>query len=466
MIQWPRLGLYGEFEPCEEGVLQAINENFSIIDTLLQMSIIDFVSELPEDPNPGDTYILEDDPYTYVSNDSVIVMYNGNEWVFIHPQAGFLAFDQSENKLMYYSNDQWNYIPESFGDVSGPSSSTDNAIARFDGTTGKWIQNSGVIIEDDDSVHGASSIYVDNLVLNGDSIYSDNGSIYADSDFYTKEKLAIENKLEFYQENDNSSGDNITLSARTKVITRLVNSSLNSIDTITYNGQGLVILSNLTADTISITELGNIITGVGGSLDLENNASLILYYDKVSNKYRVIGGTGSGGGGGSSVVTFINPNYEAPDEITGIVNYYNFNSPTQNLWVLVTLGADYKPGKQIRLLNAKLFVNSTDTSKLIRFYTEVFLFRDGSFDPTDLNSKIAYQDTPAVGSDVNVGSTTMTTISTFFSASTTDGKVDTTDVQPGDTILVCLSPKQDDGDPDTYIGEVNLVKDTFKLKIG
>ena len=34
------------------------------------------------------------------------------------------------------------------GDVTGPASSTDNAIARFDGTTGKIIQNSGVQIND------------------------------------------------------------------------------------------------------------------------------------------------------------------------------------------------------------------------------------------------------------------------------------------------------------------------------
>ena len=34
------------------------------------------------------------------------------------------------------------------GDVTGPSSSTDNAVVRFDNTTGKVIQNSGVIIND------------------------------------------------------------------------------------------------------------------------------------------------------------------------------------------------------------------------------------------------------------------------------------------------------------------------------
>jgi hypothetical protein len=38
------------------------------------------------------------------------------------------------------------------GDVTGPASSTDNAIARYDLTTGKIIQNSGVTIDDSDNL--------------------------------------------------------------------------------------------------------------------------------------------------------------------------------------------------------------------------------------------------------------------------------------------------------------------------
>lgn len=38
------------------------------------------------------------------------------------------------------------------GGVSGPVSSTDNAIARFNGTDGQTIQNSGVIVSDSDVV--------------------------------------------------------------------------------------------------------------------------------------------------------------------------------------------------------------------------------------------------------------------------------------------------------------------------
>lgn len=39
------------------------------------------------------------------------------------------------------------------GDVVGPSSATDNAIARFDTTTGKLIQNSGVTIDDENTLY-------------------------------------------------------------------------------------------------------------------------------------------------------------------------------------------------------------------------------------------------------------------------------------------------------------------------
>ena len=45
------------------------------------------------------------------------------------------------------------------GDVAGPASATDNAVARFDGTTGKLIQNSVVTIDDTTgAIAGASSL--------------------------------------------------------------------------------------------------------------------------------------------------------------------------------------------------------------------------------------------------------------------------------------------------------------------
>ena len=46
------------------------------------------------------------------------------------------------------------------GDVVGPASATDNAVARFDGATGKIIQDSNVIISDTDVVSGVTQLFI------------------------------------------------------------------------------------------------------------------------------------------------------------------------------------------------------------------------------------------------------------------------------------------------------------------
>jgi len=62
--------------------------------------------------------------------------------------------------MLYSKNAAGTVIPVGGSDaaVIGPSSATDNAIARYDGTTGKLIQNSGVIIDDNDNVIDPRSI--------------------------------------------------------------------------------------------------------------------------------------------------------------------------------------------------------------------------------------------------------------------------------------------------------------------
>ena len=52
--------------------------------------------------------------------------------------------------------------------VRGPGSSTDNAVARWDGTTGTFLNNSGVIIDDSNNVSG-----VVNLTTTGSTILGD-----------------------------------------------------------------------------------------------------------------------------------------------------------------------------------------------------------------------------------------------------------------------------------------------------
>jgi hypothetical protein len=62
-----------------------------------------------------------------------------------------------------------NTSPSAGGDVVGPASATDNAIARFDTTTGKLIQNSLVIVDDSGNVTGVNTLTATNLTVNDDT---------------------------------------------------------------------------------------------------------------------------------------------------------------------------------------------------------------------------------------------------------------------------------------------------------
>ena len=62
------------------------------------------------------------------------------------------------------------------GDVVGPASSTDNAVARFDLATGKLLHNSVVLIDDVGVVTGITSLTVDNINIDGNTIISTNAN--------------------------------------------------------------------------------------------------------------------------------------------------------------------------------------------------------------------------------------------------------------------------------------------------
>lgn len=51
------------------------------------------------------------------------------------------------------------------GELFGPSSTTDNAVVRFDGTVGGTVQNSGVVIDDSDNVTGITTVTLPNTGL-------------------------------------------------------------------------------------------------------------------------------------------------------------------------------------------------------------------------------------------------------------------------------------------------------------
>jgi len=78
------------------------------------------------------------------------------------PATGLLVYNSGsaqDHGFYFWTGTIWKMLkPEEIGDVQGPSSSTDNAIARFDGTTGNIIQNSSVILDDGANITGVNNI--------------------------------------------------------------------------------------------------------------------------------------------------------------------------------------------------------------------------------------------------------------------------------------------------------------------
>ena len=105
------------------------------------------------------------------------------------------AYPASSKALQSTSTGTLSWESFGTGDVVGPASSTDNAAVRFDGTTGKLVQNSGVTIDDSDNILLPGKLTVGNatgvvvsgangkLMLGGLESGGDNENLRFDFDF-------------------------------------------------------------------------------------------------------------------------------------------------------------------------------------------------------------------------------------------------------------------------------------------
>jgi hypothetical protein len=99
MNQLPKLGVFGNLEACEDGILDAINSNFVLLDALLQLNFINIVASLPLSPSDGDTYIL--------STNNSINYYKDSAWVSYLPDEGFWGYNNSANSFYYFNGTSW-----------------------------------------------------------------------------------------------------------------------------------------------------------------------------------------------------------------------------------------------------------------------------------------------------------------------------------------------------------------------
>lgn len=87
----------------------------------------------------------------------------------LSPTEGLLVYNNGINLLQgfyYWTGSYWSLLKSSTGnEIIGPSTSSDNAIVRFDGTSGKIIQNSTVLLDDLDNITQVNNLVSQGFVL-------------------------------------------------------------------------------------------------------------------------------------------------------------------------------------------------------------------------------------------------------------------------------------------------------------
>lgn len=110
------------------------------IDVLLQAIVEDKDLTTPPGHVAGKLYIVAAGATgDWLSQDSKLVYSVSSAWEFITPKTDWLVYIRDEAGLYRFNGSTWDL--DAAGDVTGPATSTDNAWPRFDGATGKQLQN-------------------------------------------------------------------------------------------------------------------------------------------------------------------------------------------------------------------------------------------------------------------------------------------------------------------------------------
>ncbi len=112
--------------------------------------------------NPGD-----------ISGDVVAILAGAIATIGPFNDPRFYAFESNSGDITYTLSSSGMYTAAdevlASGDVAGPSSSTDNTLPRFNLTTGKLIQGSGIVVDDSNNMTGITSIVANGNIGAGKS---------------------------------------------------------------------------------------------------------------------------------------------------------------------------------------------------------------------------------------------------------------------------------------------------------
>ena len=231
----------------------------------------------------------------------------------------------------YLTSTDWNtFNGKGSGDVVGPASSTDNAIARFDSTTGKLLQNSVVTVGDTGVVAGVTELTASTKVVSQyfDASGSGGGSLRNASGVA---------QLQW----GGGGGNNITVDVATNI------NPTNANVSIAPTGTGSVTINPATAGTINNMSVGQTTAAAGKFTDFDVTGTFKLdSVEGTSGQVMIGAGVGStptwANQSSLSVGTATNANNVAITTGSATTNYLAFvTATTGNLPVLTNSGLTY-----------------------------------------------------------------------------------------------------------------------------
>lgn len=110
------------------------------------------------DLSSGEFGVNMTDQKSYINNGTSIVQVGSGKLIGLQDVT---VTSPVSGQSLSWNGTAWVNSSGGAGDVTGAASSTDNAITRFDGTTGKVIQNSTVTLDDNGNIINANSIGFD-----------------------------------------------------------------------------------------------------------------------------------------------------------------------------------------------------------------------------------------------------------------------------------------------------------------
>lgn len=264
------------------------------------------------------TKIINFDPSTAVTNTTTQLNTNAtvNRVITLPDATTTLVGQATADALTNKTHIQVDNIDLNGNTINATSSNlnltTTNGDVVIQGGTGGIINLNGVTVSAPGDIAAVTKLDVDSLRLDGQVLSTTGSNLDIQLTPNGTGKIVSEKRHQFLgtaelvQTVDSvSTGADATLSVPLTSYIKLTNVSLTSIRSIAAGQNGTIVtLTNGTGASIILnnedtgegTAGKRIVTGTGNNLVLSNDASLDLIYDNDSNRWKVVGGTGSGSG--------------------------------------------------------------------------------------------------------------------------------------------------------------------------